>query len=555
MKKKQERGVTFLLATVSLMFIIPMIGLAIDVGFLYAIKSKLQGAVDGAALASARALSLGETLSAQTTSAQNNAVNWFYANFPASYLNVATVTMTTTNVNVFTDPNNPQLRDVTVFASSVVNTMFMRWLGVNSVTVTAVGNASRRTVVAMLVLDRSGSMGASCASLIASAKLFVGQFAEGSDYIGALSFSDNYYLHSAPVQNFQQVLGYVNDSGSAVGSGAGALDNITCNGGTGTPGAISLAYNQLYKMALPGALNVLLIETDGLPNTMLMNFWDSTNSVAGIMNGSNCTDIQIKKKNAGGFASASAVNNLWTTMPANWLGLGTAGSFFPAITGLVTQPYGQDPSSGQYFLLTLDPYSAQEGGYTPPNFNVSQVVKAPGCYFYTDNQGQNPAYEQSPPDAWSDIAWFPATDVFGNALNPSTGAYKSGVTMTGTHVVANNWTVYKAGVYNAVDNMGYRARTNMGLSANSGIGPVTIFTIGLGGNPGDGPDPILLQRLANDPNGDNYNVPPLYSACSAEPTCAQYPGQPQGAFIYSANRNNLSEAFLAISSQVLRLSK
>jgi len=32
-QKSKERGVTFLLATVSLMLFIPMIGLAVDVGF------------------------------------------------------------------------------------------------------------------------------------------------------------------------------------------------------------------------------------------------------------------------------------------------------------------------------------------------------------------------------------------------------------------------------------------------------------------------------------------------------------------------------------------
>ena len=58
-------------------------GLVVDLGILYSAKARLQAAVDGAALAAARALNLGQTTTAQAASAQQNAVNWFYANFPA----------------------------------------------------------------------------------------------------------------------------------------------------------------------------------------------------------------------------------------------------------------------------------------------------------------------------------------------------------------------------------------------------------------------------------------------------------------------------------------
>jgi Flp pilus assembly protein TadG len=547
-RKQKESGITLLLGTVSLLFIVPMIGLVVDVGFLYATKSKLQAAVDGAALAAARALNIGQSLASQTTSAQNNAVNWFYANFPSNYFGTQNTVMGTSNVQVFNDPNNPQLRNVTVQATTQVDTFFMKWLGFGATTIGSIGNASRRTVVAMMVLDRSGSMGASCTDMVNAAKYFVGQFAENSDYLGALSFSDNYVLHSKPVQNFQTVLGYTNDSGTA----AGALDNLTgnCKGGTATPGALSIAYNELYHMNLPGALNVLFLQTDGLPNTMMLNFWDSANSVAGIQGASGCTDNNNKTMAGGGFNSAAAVNNRWTpSVPAGWLDVGTAGSFFPAITGLVSQPYGADPSQGTYFILMLNPYSAQQPGAVPSNgWNASMYTTAPGCAF-------NGGASYNNPPTTPDLAWFPTTDVFGNQLNPATNPYKSGVTMTGSHVVSNSYSAYKAGVFNAVDNLGYRARTNMGLAANAGIGPVSIFVVGLAGNAGDQPDPILLQRLANDPNGDLYNSPTNYLPCAQEPTCIQYPNQPQGTFIWSANRTKLVQSYQAIVSQVLRLSK
>jgi len=76
----------------------------------------------------------------------------------------------------------------------------------------------------------------------------------------------------------------------------------------------------------------------------------------------------------------------------------------------------------------------------------------------------------------------------------------------------------------------------------------------LGGNDGNPPDPVLLQRMANDSSADQFNSPAAYPACSAEPSCITYPNQPQGQFIYSPTTAELGQAFLAISSQILRLS-
>ncbi len=44
-----EKGMTLIFGTLSMLFIVPMMGLAVDVGFMYSVKSKLQASVDGAA--------------------------------------------------------------------------------------------------------------------------------------------------------------------------------------------------------------------------------------------------------------------------------------------------------------------------------------------------------------------------------------------------------------------------------------------------------------------------------------------------------------------------
>src|SRR5450631_4502029 len=82
--RRGESGTALILGTASMIFLIPMVGLAVDTGFLYSAKSKLQASVDGASLAAARALNLGATLQSQQGTAAQNAVNWFYANFPAA---------------------------------------------------------------------------------------------------------------------------------------------------------------------------------------------------------------------------------------------------------------------------------------------------------------------------------------------------------------------------------------------------------------------------------------------------------------------------------------
>jgi Flp pilus assembly protein TadG len=518
----REKGVSLLVGTLSFVFIIPLIGLVVDLGVLFAAKARLQGAVDGASLAAARALNLGQTTAAQASSAQQNAVNWFYANFPAGNWGTTGTQMSSSTVQVFDDPNNPHVRDVTVAASTNVPTYFMGWFHVFSTTINAAGNASRRDVVVMMVLDRSGSMGAVCGTLISAAKLFTGQFANGRDRIGLVSFNDNVY-DSPPTTNFQTTLGYSNQSGSATG----LIDAISCSGNTGTAQAISVAYNEIYKQNLPGALNVMMFETDGLPNTITVNFWDSVNSVAGIKNGSTCKDKNAKTISTGGFANAAALPTTWGG--AHAFGSGSLLTDIPA-QGMVGAVGSDDPGSTG-FSVTFQYWSNTQN-------NGGSWLSGTGCAFDTTH---------SPGNATPDFAWFPATDVYGNQLNPASNPYQA-VIMTGSHVKSGSWANYHAAALNAADNAAYQARANTTI-------PVYFFGIGLGGNGANPPDYILMQRMANDPNGDNYNSPAKYLPCAQESSCVNYASQPQGTFIFSANASALSQAFLAISSQVLRLSK
>ena len=568
-RRAGENGITAFLYILALVFIIiPMLGLAIDVGFLYAVRSKMQAAVDGAALAAARALSIGQSLDSQKASAKSNAVTWFNANFPSNYFGVASVSMDTSDshVNVYTDTTNTQLRHVQVTAQAVVNTIFMRWFGKNSVTVGASGNASRRTVVAMLVLDRSGSMcqpnsgscdennsTLPCASLVKASKLFTGQFAATSDYIGMLSFADNVYIHSLPTTDFQTKLGYTNSSGT----GNGELDTLTCFGKTGTAQAISMAYQAIEQVNLPGALNVIVLETDGMPNSLVLSFWDSTNAVAGLTktgtSASACTDTAGKTAKGGGFnktsvlpawaGSMSLISSPFSTYHGTGVPYGSLTNY------MIGGVFSDDPGDGTnfYFLgnyfTSSRTYSGGKYGYNV--FSYVGSSSASGCGWGSGKTTTNP----------TDFAWFPATDVYGNSLNPSYG-YQTVSTDGSGHIslpsgTSQPWSNYHKAVLNATENAAYQARTNTTI-------PVTFVVVGLGGN--GAIDPVLLQRIANDPSGDMFNSPAAYDDCSSESDCKTWTTgsdgtNPQGVFVYSSGASNLGPAFLRVSSQVLRLSQ
>ena len=563
----RQRGTALFLGTLSLIFIVPMVGLVIDVGILYSAKSRMQAAVDGAALAAARSLNVGQTTDYQATSAKQNAVNWFYANFPTGNWSTSNTQMDTTDthVHVYDDPTNANLRRVDVTATTTVPTWFMRWFNINSTTLTSVGNASRRDVVMMVVLDRSYSMvqSGSCNNLKSAAKTFVGQFAAGRDRIGLASFAGEVLVQSAPSTSFRTNLGYYVDASH---SGNGEIDNIVCDGNTNTSQAISIAYNELWKMNLPGALNILLLETDGLPNSATVNFWDSANpATGGLANASNCTDINNHKMSTAapnkGFQTAAVLPQWSTRVPfcggAGQAACGTNNSYLsgnpqttPGGTGGASYSAGivgvvgsNDPADGAAaFYVLQKPYTGvmpAGGGFNPPYI---AAATAPGCGF-TGSHG-----------SVADFAWFPPTDVYGNKLKPAS-AYKA-VTLAGDgiHVANTGWTNWHNGAINAADNAAYNARVGATLPApNAGTNlSVLIDVIGLG----SGIDHILLQRIANDPNGDNFSGTSAYSACASEAGCVTYGSpQQQGMYVFSTDKSDLQQAFLSISSQILRLSR
>src|SRR6185295_8363904 len=120
--KPHEKGIVIFLAGMMLLtMLIPVVGLAIDAGALYAVKARLQTAVDGAALASARSMSEALDLTSQQAAASNAATRWFHANLPNNWMGVGTVTDPT----VTFPPAAPKTINVNVVGNAAAPTYFM----------------------------------------------------------------------------------------------------------------------------------------------------------------------------------------------------------------------------------------------------------------------------------------------------------------------------------------------------------------------------------------------------------------------------------------------
>lgn len=544
--KKMNKGAVLVIGTAALVMIVPMIGMAIDTGIIYTTKTKLQSSVDGAALAAARALNLGQTAAEQETSAKLNARNWFDANFGAQYFG--------SQNTVFADPiiqdTNLAVRNVTVTASTQVPTYFMKWFGFAHTPLSATGWAQRRDMVMMMVLDRSGSMqtNGGCAPMRNAALSFIQKFTPGRDRIGMVTFSDT-ALVVRPVTNFDTVLPPL-------------INGISCTGNTNTSQATALGYYELYAQQLPGALNVLMVMTDGLPNSTTINLVAGGQSSFRTDFGS--TQSAIGNNRAVGSCQSSLNTQLraggnMVLNPRRWQQPSTAPGFVlsPQPSGwevLFTNPLNTVAPIGvigtgdattdwifgpRYFASNN---SSQLWSGTPYNDTATQ---APNCGFGTGGTGGSGTVERGHWNLINQIDTLPLVDAYGVGLQgyrAPTTVTVAGQTRIAFRSLAGNRTNLTRQVqniaFNASDNAAMLARTNNRL-------PAYVFTIGFT----NAVNHVLLQRMSNDPNGDQFNSPPEYTAI------ANIPAQPEGMYVYAPGTAQLGPAFDRIAAMVLRLNR
>lgn len=389
LRRSGSRG--FVLPTAAVLFIvsIPIVGLVIDVGTFYMIQSRLQAAVDAAALAGARSLARGDNSGAQQIAAQDTAVAYFDANFPSGYM-----LSTDTNRTAVADITQAFYRTVTVTGSTNAPHLFMRWFGGTFTNVNARAVATRRDVNVMLVMDRSSSLqvSGSCQPLKNAALGFIDKFSEGRDNVGLVTFATSSIVARAPSQTFKSAM-------------TSTINSMACAGYTNSASGIWMGYQQLATLDQPAALNVILFFTDGEPT--------ATTTTVQIKSSSTCTDknaktgaiafsppttssptgfIGILRHDAIASSSDQTLISTTTAFPHNnssncyFAGSSTGRAVGNDITGIPTTDYfGNDlqfsyltPVNAPSSLLAATDSSTNAGNYRRATYNaaVSAAVRA-----------------------------------------------------------------------------------------------------------------------------------------------------------------------------------
>jgi len=439
-----ERG--FVLPTAAVFFILalPIVGLVVDVGLDYMIQTKLQMAIDAAALAGARSLSRGDDSATQITNAQNTARSYLTANFPPGYLGVSSPTVGTLSV----DTSQANVRSLTISASATVPVLFFGSLGLSSTTIGATATATRRDVNVMIVMDRSGSLAnsGSCAPLKNAATGFVSKFSNGSDNVGLLTFATSSRVDFGLATNFN----------TATPSVSTIINEVTCSGATSSAQALWTGYQALTALNQPAALNVMLFFTDGQPTAV----------------------TAVMSKASGSGCSSTSYTGVFT------VGFQTTTPFSPVATGGIMG-----------YQAAAQPMASDAAVVGGTNGGVGNPA---GCAF-------DSSWSNNWTSAASDITGVPTTDIWGNNLN---NGYESVTLSGGLVSVPSNTTGALNMIHastNAADNAAYRIRN--GVSPGNGsaaLSNLLIFSIGLGNStyPANGD---FLARVANDPSSSSYD--------------------------------------------------
>ena len=179
----REDGFTLVYLAGVLTFLTLCTGLAVDTGRAYVVKAQLTKAVDGAALGAARALNSGDPRGA--------AGRIFRANFPVGYMGTTSVTDSNAP-GFFTSTVIPAtgVNIVTVTATAVVPTTFMKVANLQTVTVSSSGEATRRMVDLSLILDVSSSIGSKWGAVHDATQTFINSFDQNNDRLSLLTFGN-----------------------------------------------------------------------------------------------------------------------------------------------------------------------------------------------------------------------------------------------------------------------------------------------------------------------------------------------------------------------------
>lgn len=509
----RRKGSALILFTLLLpTFIIPVVGLGIDGAILFMVKAKLSAAVDAGALAAARALNAGLTMEAQEAAAKQTAREFVSANFPDKYWGSKNLRFDPDiEVRQINDPNNRR-RTVSITGRVDAPLIFMRIFGHEYTTVAASAVAARRDVRLVLVLDRSASMASAIEALKGKAIEFVSNFANDRDQVGLVVFGGSAIVAFPPrdPSNPAAGTGPASNFRTASPSVPQLISAIRHGSNTGMAEALWLGYQELKKSELPGALNVLVLFTDGLPNGITA-FYNDPDEASNLIK----TTSRCKYKKA-------------TTPARRMIGFISQWSNF-APTGTTV---------GVQRLSNQSSYAGASGGadalawMANPDENVITGIPPEDC-----------AYRSDRTKVRNDVKKIPSVDYYGNRTDRddylSSTLYNSTADKNGKRIPLDMNGIdspYQIGLasWNATADVVRRIRNDAAINP-------TIYTIGYSGN-AEIPDETLMKMIANVDDPGNALVHSLYR-----------PEKPTGFYVMAPTQDELRDAFDKVAAGILRL--
>jgi Flp pilus assembly protein TadG len=486
----REDGFALVYMATTLATLILFSGLAMDSGRAYVVKAQLTKAVDGAALAAARNLNLGDP--------KAEAVRIFKANFPPGYLGTSTAVDPTAQGDFFSSSVDPStgVNTVSVKASAVLPTTFMRLANFNTVTVSSAGEATRRMVDLSLVLDTSSSIGSGWPAVRDAARTFVNAFDANNDRFSLILYDNGAQVIDAmpSTRGFNK---------SKVKSD---IPNSLPGGSTNMVEGLYRGWDEVRAVpkGQQSGLRVIVLFTDGASNGVPGNYGavpGNTQAATGIATSLRTADFPKRYPDPDG----QTHNN-------------------PAIAGLYdTETDAQRRPTGAQTSVNAPTWDNKDT-------RLAGILYLPTTSWHTHRRSAG--IPTSFPLQSSTLK------VNGVAQNSSSRRGLRNFNAGVGHYPAEVWNINNA-ARNLVEIIANAARSDA-----DGDYPIRIYTIGMGelvryelGTMPEKPEDIL-KRIANDATSPDYNDDQL-----------------EGKYYYARTPADVGPAFQQLQSQILRLSK
>jgi Flp pilus assembly protein TadG len=486
-RSRGEGGFALVYMAVLITFLLVATGLAVDSGRAYVVKAQLSKAVDGAALSAARNLNSGNP--------RAEAEKIFRANFPDGYLGVTSVTNPTTDASFFdlTTIDETGANVVTVRATAVLPTTFMRLANFNEMTVTSTGEAQRRMVDLSLVLDVSGSIGSKWSAVRDAAREFINAFDEDADRMALITYGNG----ARVVVPMQATRGFDKAATKA------AVPDALPGGWTPMAEGLYRGWDEVRWVAngTQSGLRVIVLFTDGSANGVPGN-WDGT----GISKSVSTNDFPKRTPDP---------DNITTNTPG--------------IQGLYDAQSGnQSPSltvcGSNYTGTTVD----RDGNECPPAGSLTAMSWLPANSLHSHHRSSG----------------IPTSFPFQTtALNVDGASQSSRRPLMDFDNTQKKFPAHTRNIRNAATNL-VEIIADAARSDTSGDYPIRIYAIGMGqlvkhllGSRPESSESVLM-RVANDKTSPDFNS-----------------AQKEGKYYYAETEADVGPAFQALQSQIVRLSK